>query len=167
MIKCMAFFVLFLTGIAGCEMRKNAKPPKQEQLVYETANPINDKKLMYALMDSALSTGNERVYSKVAGYYIIGSQEQEFFHCAFTMANKYNSALAYYHVFLIISNSISGYPDPTFKKIDKKSKDFALYHLLKSFELDSEHTRSSVEEIFGKNAPIPKSSTYLQKYCTD
>jgi len=156
MIRYIVVFVLSLTGLLGCETRKNKKPPKKEELTFRPSTPIPDKKLMYTLMDSALATGDERVYRKVAGYYIIGGQEQEFFYCAFTMANKYNSAMAYYHVFLLIANSISGYPDLTLKKIDNKSRNFALYNLLKSYDSGHEHMRSHVEEFFWKEYAYSK-----------
>ena len=167
MIKSKVVFLLLISLVA-CEMRKNATPPKkEEELVAFPYNPLSDKKLMYSLMDTALSTGNVQVYSRVAGYYILAGHEQDFFYCAFAMANKYHCALAYYHVFLILCVAESGYPDLTFKKMDKKSKDFALYNLLKSYELDPEFAKSTIKDIFGKNTPIPRSSTYLQKYDAD
>lgn len=167
MTRYYVFLILGFTGLAGCEMRENTKQPKKVELAQRPTTPIHDRKLMYALMDSALVTGDERVYGTVSAYYLMEKREQEFFYCAFTMANKHKSALAHYHVYEIIAYASTEPPKTALMKVDSRSRNFALYYLLKSYELGFDNAKYSIEEVFGKNTPIPKSSTYLQKFCAD
>ena len=68
---------------------------------------------------------------------------------------------AHFHVFLILSNSNNGKP---FDQLDNKTKNLALYHLIKSNELGYESAKYSINEVFGNDNVYQKSDFYLMKY---
>lgn len=77
------------------------------------------------------------------------------------MANRYDNAEGYYYVYFSLTKPRSG---ETLEQMDKKTKYFALYHLLKSYEMHFESAKYQVEEVFGEGFPVPKSSYYLQEF---
>ena len=77
------------------------------------------------------------------------------------MAHKCNLPDAYYDVYWTLANPISG---ETFNELDLKTKYLALFYLLKSYELGYENSKYNIQDIFGKNAIVPKSSTFLKKF---
>jgi hypothetical protein len=156
-----------VTSLAACEVKENTKQPKKEELASRPTTPIGDKKLMRKLIDSALLMGNVRAYNTVSAYYFVENKEQDFFYCAFTMANKHKSAEAHYHVFMIFAMSSSYGIQKNIMILDDKTKNLAMYYLLKSHEMGYDEAKYQIEEIFGKNKTVPKSSEYLQKLCTE
>jgi hypothetical protein len=167
MTKSYVVIILFLTGLIGCDIREKAKQPKKIELAERPTTPIHDKKRMYELIDSALMMGDERAYATVSAYYFLEKQEQELFYCAFTMANKYKSPAAHYHVYMIIAYSTPKEAKTALAKMDSKTKNLAMYYLLKSYEMGYDQAKFEVQEFFGKGTAIPKSSLYLQNFCTD
>lgn len=160
-------FIVLSMGLIGCERGKNAKQSKASELAVRPTRPLQDKKLIHKLIDSALSMGNETAYSTVSTYYFIEKQEQDFFYYAFTMANKYNNARAYYDVYMIIAYSTPENPKTALQKIDGKTRNFAMYYLLKSYEMGHDQAKYEMEKFFTKDEVIPKSSLYLQKFCSE
>lgn len=167
MTRYYLLLIFYVIGLTGCDGKKNIKQPKKEELAQPQMTPIQNRKLMHALMDSALEMGNERAYNKVSSYYFLEKREQELFYLTFIMANKYKSAEACYNVYITIAYSTPEQPNVALKKMDSKTRNFALYYLLKSYELGFDRAKFYIVDIFGKNTPFPKSSVYLRKFCTD
>lgn len=157
---------LFAISFIGCHGKEKTKQDGLE-VASRPTNPINDKKLIRELIDSALLNGNQRAYNTVSTYHFVDRKEQDFFYNALTMANKHNSAIAHYDVFMTFAMSSSYGIQKNIMYLDEKTKNFALYYLLKSHELGYEEAKYQIETVFGKNMPIPKSSIYLQKFCTE
>ncbi len=89
---------------------------------------------------------------------------EEFLLTALMMANKYKNAEACFHVYDIIVHSTPKEPKEALEEMDLRTKNFALYYLLKSNELGFESARYQVTEIFGQNKVPPKSLYYLQQF---
>lgn len=166
-MKNLIYIFLVIFCHFGCETKCDKKEISKTVKVPETIiakTPIsNNPTLINSLIDSALFQGNERAYNRVASYYLLESRGQEFFYYAFTMANKYNSAEASYHVYDIIAYSTPEDPKEALMKMDNGTKNFALFYLLKSYEAGFESAKYAVHEIFGKDS-IPKSSFYLREF---
>jgi hypothetical protein len=160
MIKILIFFVF-----VGCQTNSTPKPSSEEHLPQRPSTPINNKRLVQQLLNSALMYGNEKAYNEVASYYFIEDMEQDFLYYALTMANKYNSSEAYYHVYSIIAKSTPEEANDALQHMDDKSRNFALYYLLRSCELGFEKSKYEIVEIFGKDQAVPNSSFYRKKFC--
>jgi hypothetical protein len=158
----MKFFriVFSLLIIVSCE--KNQRKIDQKpttQVALETpkyVKDLDDINKTYNLLNNAINTGNEKAYNDVAGSYILGEKYDELLYYSIIMANKHNSSEAYYHVFLILTKD-------DFNKLDKKTKNLALFFLVKSNELGYESAKYSLKEIFGETKILP-SNYYITEY---
>lgn len=153
--------------LVSCETNKNETRPGNEEQVVRPTTPIDDRRHVFELIDSALVLGDEKAYNKVSSYYFVANRQREFFYFALTMANEKKSVEAHFHVYSIIAYSTSELPQKALMKMDCKTRNMALYYLLKSYEIGYDRAKYYIEEFFGKDVAIPKSSTYLQKFCTD
>jgi len=125
---------------------------------------IKSKDTLNTMISKAINQNDTIAYNQVASYYLINNLGEEFLFSAFIMANKNNSAEASYHVYDIIAYSTPKEPKEALNLMDKKTKNLALYYLLKSYEMGFESAKYQVSEVFGdKNAP-PKSSYYLEEF---
>lgn len=77
--------------------------------------------------------------------------DNDFLPWAIQMANKYNNAEACYHVYCGITFSTSKLKDEAFRELDPRTKNFALYYLIKSNEMGYVSAPYALEEIFGKD----------------
>lgn len=159
MTRLIILPILFF-AITSCEMKQN----KVEELAKKPTTPIDDKTKIYQLIDSAIIYGNEKAYNEVASYYLIENMGKDFFYYALTMANKYNNAEACFHVYDIIAHSTPKEPKEALELMDLKTKNLALYYLLKSNELGFESAKYQITEIFGKDKSPPKSTHFLQEF---
>jgi hypothetical protein len=121
--------------------------------------PMSQQKIN-ELIDSAILIGNEKAYNKIASYYLINDMGEKFFFYAFLMANRHNCSEAFYNVYEIIASSFSEKPQKAIDKMDEKTKKFALFYLLKSYEMGYKRAKYQIDEIFGEGKEIPKSSYY-------
>lgn len=120
-----------------------------------------NSKLTDSLLNVAISKGDEKAYNTVAGNFILDANYEGLLYYSLLMANKYNSPEAHYHIFLILSNPNKG---QLFEQLDNKTKNLALYHLVKSDELGYESAKYSIKEVFGNDIVHQKSDFYLMKY---
>ncbi len=166
-MRTVVFIILFFIGFISCNMRKNTKQSEKIAMSEKPSTPIDEKRRMHELIDSALLNGNDKAYNEVASYYFIENMESDFFYYAFTMANKNNSAEASYHVYKIIAYSTPKDAKEALDMMDDKTRNFAMYYLLKSYEMGYKNAKYEIDEIFGKDKAIPQSSLYLQKFSGD
>ncbi len=171
-MKNNIYILLFSVNITCCTWKNNDRIQSQKKIenqfedTFISVRPctsINNKLLMKELIDSAILQGDSKAYNKVASYYLLEDMGKDFFYYAFTMANKYKNEEAAYHVYKILVYEISDEPKIALNLMDTKTKYFALYYLLKSYEMGYESAKYQVDEVFGKNNTIPKSSEYLKK----
>jgi hypothetical protein len=139
-------------------MNNDSIPVKETKLAN---HPDND-----SLINRAMNFNDSQAYNEVASRYLLSNMGQDFFYFALRMAYKNNSAEAYYHVYDIIA-----YPSPKDSKeyilnMESKTRDFALFHLLRSYEMGYERSKYEIHKLFGKDK-IPQSSTYIEKYCSE
>ncbi len=125
---------------------------------------IQDKYMLNKMVTSAIDSNDTVTYNEVASYYLLHNLGEEFLFSAFIMANKNNSAEACYHIYTIIAYSTPKEPKEALNIMDRKTKNFALYYLLKSYEMGFESSKFQVNEIFGEGNIPPKSSFYLQEF---
>lgn len=158
--KILVTLITLIVSI-GCESKKEKNIDIPDQ---RPSTPLNNKVLINNLLDSAILFGNERAYNEVASYYFIEEQLKPFFYYAFTMANKYNNAEACYDVYSIIIYSESEQrPKVVLKNLDNRSKNLALYYLVKSYELGEEKAKYEFMILFNKETPPHNSSYYLNQ----
>lgn len=139
----------------------NNNPQKPKVVAYNYKPPLDNRELVNRLQDSIIQYGNSRAYNELASYYVLEEWNEELLYYALLMANKYNSAEGHYHVYYSLSKPRNG---GTLEQLDNKTKCFAFYHLLISYEMNFESSKYEVEAVFGENKSVPKSSYYLQEY---
>jgi|GEM_PF-326448 len=156
-MKLMVIGLTLLFLFNACNHEK-----KQEQQVmqpYQYKSLLDNHDLINRLQDSATQYGNNRAYGELSSSYELENMNPELLYYGMIMANKYDNAEGYYHVFASLSSPNTG---ETLNQLDKRTRSLAIYYLLKSYELGEESAKYKVDEIFGKK--IPKSSYYLQEF---
>jgi hypothetical protein len=159
-MKQLLTFVILFFVFNSCDLRKN----KDEDITIIPRFYPHDNMKIQHLIDSALNYGDQKAYNEVASYYLINDMGKFFFYFALTMANKHNNAEACFHVYYIIAYSTPKTPKETLDGMDIKTKNMALYYLLKSHEMGFESAKFQVFQIFGKNVVPPKSQHYLLEF---
>lgn len=161
-LKFSYLIVILLILFTSCLDKKEpivVKKNYDEKPSYVKMN--NNKKVTDSLFNKAIGKGDEKAYNTVSGNYILDENYKDLLYYALIMANKYNTSEAHFHIFLILSNTNNGKP---FNELDNKTKNLALYHLVKSYELGYESAKYSINEVLGKGKTVEKSSYYLQEY---
>jgi hypothetical protein len=159
--NCILAIIIYIT-FTSCFDKKEQKPKIEDHDEVPQYVKMNSNiKLTDSLFNLAINNGDEKAYNNVAGNYILDANYQGLLYYSTIMANKYNSAEAHFHIFLILSNSNNGKP---FNELDDKTKNQALYHLVKSNELGYKSAKYSINEVLGKGKVVQKSSYYLMEY---
>jgi hypothetical protein len=147
--------------VISCQDKKEAVVIKDHDEVPSYVKRIDNRKLTDSLFNQAITTGDEKIYNDVAGDYILDQNYEGLLYYSLIMANKYDNPEAHFHIFLILKQSgVKG----AFESVDVKTKNLALYHLIKSNELGYGSAKYSIDEIFGKGKPVQKSNYYLTEY---
>lgn len=126
--------------------------------------PILSRDTLNILIDNALNKNDTMAYNFAASYCILNNMGEEFFFTAFAMANKHNNAEACYHVYDILAYSTPKEPKEALRLMDSKTRNLALFYLMKSYEMGFESAQNQVYEIFEKGKPLPKSAYFLQEF---
>lgn len=119
-----------------------------------------------SLINKAINFNDGQAYNEVASRYLLSNMSQDFFYYALRMAYKNNSAEAYYHVYDIIAYTSPKDSKEYILNMESKTRDFALFHLLRSYEMGYEKSKYEIHKLFGKDK-IPQSSTYFKKYSSE
>jgi hypothetical protein len=125
---------------------------------------VIEKDTLIEWISLALNNNDTVLYNNVSSYYLFNNMGEDFLLTALIMANKYNNAEACFHVYDIIAYSTLKEPKEALDLMDLKTKNLALYYLLKSNEMGFESAKYEVAEIFGENIEPPKSIHYLQEF---
>lgn len=147
--------------VSCSEKEREVKKQVEKIGVPEYVKMNKNTKLTDSLLDLAINNGDIKAYSSVASNYILDANYEDLFYSSIIMANRYNSSEAHFHIFLILSNSNNGKP---FDQLDNKTKNLALYHLIKSNELGYESAKYSINEVLGKGNILKDSKYYLNEY---
>jgi len=139
--------------------------------VNNDSTPVKEIKLTNhldndSLINKAINFNDTQAYNEIASRYLLANMGQEFFCFALRMAYKNNSAEAYYHVYDIIAYSSPKDSKKYILSMESKTRNFALFHLLRSYEMGYERSQYEIHKLFGK-VNIPQSTTYLKKYCSE
>lgn len=118
----------------------------------------------YKLTDSALTFGDDRAYSIAASEYFLEEAEQFFFFSAFIMANRHKTPEAYFHLYEVIIFSYDAEPQEAIDRMEPITKYFAIFNLLRSFELGHGESGAHVKELFNSLDTLPKSKEYWMLY---
>lgn len=159
MRKKLSKLLFILLIICSC----TKKDMKNDKNITEGITVI-EKDTLNKMISGALKNNDTLLYNKVSSYFLFNNMGEEFLLTALMMANKYNNAEACFHVYEIIAHSTPKVPIEALKLMDLKTKNLALYYLLKSNEMGFESAKYHVVEIFGKDKTPPKSTYYLQEF---
>ncbi|WP_428229479.1 hypothetical protein [Flavobacterium sp.] len=120
-----------------------------------------NKKASDSLLSLAISKGDEMAYNSVAQDFIINENYKKLLYYSLIMANKYNNSQAHFDIYVILVESSE---NKSLNDLDKKTKNLAMYHLIKSVELGYKSAKYEIDEIFGKEKKIKNSDYYLIEY---
>ncbi|NQX41260.1 hypothetical protein SAMN05421820_107203 [Pedobacter steynii] len=143
----------------------SCKNEKKEQFIAEIPHHtklISNKEETLKLWKKAIHEGDFKAYGEISNAYLLHSQMYELYYYALIMANKYKCPQAYYHLFMIMNDQVT-IDGLSLYSNDEATKNMALYYLLKSKELGYTQAQFEIDEVFGKNKPIPASSYYLKE----
>jgi len=112
-------------------------------------------------IEKAIDFNDTLSYSQIASDLNLKHFYSDLFYYSLQMANRNNYPDAYFNVYIGFAYSTSKSPKETLLLMDNKSKNFAIYHLLKSYELGYKNAIYNIDEIFGKIKDIPASNKYL------
>lgn len=143
--------VVFLFAISSC---KDNKPSAINESGKNLAGFTQDS--VYRLIDKALNSGDSKSYNRASHYFFIRDKYEEFLYPALIMANKYENPEAHYHVFQIL-NGVRN--QGSLILLDSVTKNYALYHLIKSHELGYSDSKYALLEIY-PNGGIPSSTLF-------
>lgn len=122
-------------------------------------NLILDTKQIDSLENIALEKGDKNAFYSVEAYYEKRKEERKILTFCIMMAHKHKYNFAYYMVYVILVHQA----DNNLNALDVQTQNMALYYLLKSHEMGYDQAKYAIEEKFGENVSIPKSSSYLTK----
>jgi hypothetical protein len=119
------------------------------------------------LIDSALEHGDERAYNNAAGDYFLKEAEKHFFYYAFIMANRHKTPEAYFNLYEIIIFSYDEEPMEALNRMEPLTRNFAIFNLLRSFELGHSESVFRVKQLFISLDSLPKSLDYWTLYSNE
>lgn len=159
LILCFFQFLLFC----------GEESPNQVPLENKDWVGLNDYGLdKYALIDSAINYGDELAYNEVSWYAeIIEEDKEAFFLYSFIFASKFNGAEAYYDLYATFVYGNYSAPLEVLNNKDSTLKYFALFNLLRAYELGFPNAKNHVTKIFGDTSNVPKSILYWEKYSNE
>ena len=114
----------------------------------------------------ALNDGDMDAYDEISAYYSLNLKHDELFFFSFLMANKHNDPNAFFDLYTLLTIPLKTNGIEMFS-MDEITQNFAMYFLLKSYELGKLNAKSAVEQKFENGKEIPHSSYYLHKIAGD
>jgi hypothetical protein len=139
----------------SCSESKNKK---KDTSVVPVLSISTDSNIYW--INRALDSGNIRTYHRAAYTHFIKDNPEPFLYPAIIMANKYDNPNAYYHVYRVL-NSLRN--SENLDSLDHRTKNLALHYLVLAYEKGQESAKIEALKIFGNEASIPKSSSFLLK----
>jgi len=143
----------------------SCKNKRKEQFIAEIpyhTKLMSNKEETVKLWKKAIYEGDFKAYAIISNAYLMHTQIYELYYYSLIMANKYKCPQAYYHLFIIMDDQVT-IDGLSLYSNDETTKNMALYYLLKSKELGYTQAQFEIDEVFGKNKPIPTSSYYLKE----
>lgn len=120
--------LLILLVLSSCK----SKPNKEIIETIPLYHPLGNKNKIDSLLDNVINKGDTSAYFEVSGAHFIEEANIDFLYYSTIMANKYNFHKAYYDTYQILTWRNPSVP---FDSLDEKTKNFALYYLVRSYEL--------------------------------
>lgn len=148
--------LIVILSFYGCD-QKNGKLTKKSISEPDTS-VLKDRNLIL----NAINSNDTITYNQMAGHYILYNTEKDLFYYSLRMAYENNYPEAYYHIYFIIAYSTPKNPPEALKLMDIKMRNFALFHLLKAYELGYSRAKYEIDNIFGKEK-FPTSDSFLDE----
>lgn len=150
-----------ITLFISCQEKTSPNLIKDHNEIPKYVKRNDNKKLTDSLFNLAINKGDEKAYNTVSSDFILTENYKELLYYSLIVANKYNNPEAHFHVFTILSESEL---DKPFNELNSKTRNLALYYLVKSNELGYKSAKYSMDEIFGKGTKVESSNYYLIEY---
>ena len=128
----VSLFLLQLS-LLSCRNKKNSN---SIEISYHE-RLLNDSMESSRLLAKVINNGDFESYNKVSNAYLLADKVDELYYYALLMANKHKCPEAFYHLFLIMTDQASINEVELYSN-DERTKNMALYYLLKSRELGYE-----------------------------
>jgi len=122
---------------------------------------INDTTYISKLIEKSVVEGDSLAFAEVSRYYILEEKSHDLFYVSLIMANKYDNPDAHFLLYWSIVHpiyDINRKVTDRLELLDNRSRNTALYHLLKAKELGVLNLENTVKKIF--NDSIPSSDNY-------
>ncbi len=161
----IGFVLLLMYSCNSTDNPKEVSIPPKVILSTMDSSPVLIKNLnlkirqIDSLESVALEKGDKNAFYTVEAYYEMRKEEGKILTFCILMAHKHNYNFAYYMVYTVLVHQ----KDNNLKGLDEQTQNFALYYLIRSYELGYKDALYNIEEEFGGNKPIPKSGYYLNK----
>jgi len=146
-----------------CSCNENKISDNKPKLVLEqttTFSKTNTSEI-HKLYIKYIKENNIKQYNNISVDAILSGRMEDLLYYSMRMANKNNTPCAYYYIYYALSHPRGGV---WMDKSDEKTKNIALYYLVKSYELGYKDAQADIFNIFGKNQKIENSSYYLMEY---
>ena len=147
------------------EQKPNESLKDKEENPDEILKQLKSNVYNEELVAKTINTNDTITYHKIANQYLFSHKGKEFFYYALEMAYKNNCSEAYYNIYEIIAWSTPKMPKDALNLMNSKQRNFAIYHLLKSYEMGYDMAKYQIQELFGIRADgkYPESSFYLKE----
>jgi TPR repeat protein len=124
-------------------------------------NSIDNNKLNNLLL-KAVNGGDSKAYNEFAASFILEERLPELYYYALIMANKYHNGEAYYHLYLILTNT-NNIDGVQLGSDDNDTKNLSLYYLMKAYELGNSEAIEKANTIFTQKKTIKRPEYYLDQ----
>lgn len=127
--------------------------------VWDSIKETEINKYSDSLKNLIIKNGDINAYQDLSKLFAPNYRIKEILFYSLFMANSYNNAQAHYYVY----RSFSETPERNdVKDMNENMKNFALYYLIRSYELGY-NVEDEIEKELGSAVEIPKSETFLSK----
>jgi hypothetical protein len=162
--KWMIIFTFLTLIICACKENLYDKNNDKKLVKEYTANdtlglhyhPLKAIKDLNGKLRNIKEKGDTAAYNELSVAYFMANELHSFYYYSLIMANKYEYRKAYLDLYLALSEPLTG---QCFEELDPRTKQLAMFYLLKAYEGGELKALWDIEEKLGK-VPIPPSSKY-------
>jgi len=161
----LLIFLLFFV-FSSCGYKNQKKDEKSELSNNISKETYYDKEVRetFKKIREALNVNDTITYNECAAFLELHHFKEDLFFYALQMANKNNYPEAYFHVYTSIAYSTPKDAKEALALMSKKTRNMAIYHLLKSFEMGYDRAKYLIEDILGKEGLFISSDVYFKEW---
>src|SRR5688572_2492337 len=116
-----------------------------------------------AVLEKAINTNDTNSYNAIVNQHMLHVLQKDLLYYVLRMAYRNKYSRAYFHVFIIFTYLTPNGPKKELEQMDANSRNFALYHLLKSHEMGCSDAKYYINATFDNPKTIPSSQYYLSE----